>query len=483
MGMTARQDLTPPLLGSAKPRLAPPMPAVSDVAEFREVAASLGISLMPWQETSARYSEARGPDGRHLYKEFCEVVARQNGKTEKLVPLIVKRLRAGRRIMHTAQNRDLPRVVFARVAQIMSQDMSLFPTRNGRPVRPRFANGQEEIQLTNGGRYKIVAPTRGGARGDTNDDVIVDELREMETYEFIGAAKPTMTASDDPQIIYLSNAGDESSIVLNAIRDRADKDPRLAYLEWSADPRRDAGDPVGWAEANPALGHIPTMFDYLSGEYETALLENTLSIYEVEHNCRWVKTMRETLVKLDLWARRETTDETQASRTFMGISLDPSGTRASAALAWQTDEGKPRLRLLFDVHGHPINTDQLGRDLRDTARTNHVALTGFNPLTDTVLAKYFPRTEPITGNKFASASARFVSVVETGDLAWRDCAAVGTDLGWTARKEHDESGSFQAVRADDDRPITAALAAVNAVWLASLPQPRPTVRHPQAVGF
>lgn len=480
--MLAERPVSSPL-GSAKPRLAPPVPAVSDLAGFREVAASLGITLMPWQEVSGRYLEALGPDGRHLYQEVCEVVARQNGKTEKLVPLIVKRLRAGRRIMHTAQNRDLPRVVFARVAEIMSQDMTLFPERNGRPLRPRFANGQEEIQLLNGGRYKIVAPTRGGARGDTNDDVIIDELREMETYEFIGAAKPTLTASPDPQIIYLSNAGDDSSIVLNAIRERAGKDPRLAYLEWSADPGRDTGDPIGWAEANPGLGHIPTMYEYLQGEYQTALLENTLAIYEVEHNCRWVKTMRQTLVDLGKWARCEAPELEPATRTFMGISLDPSGTRASAALAWQKPDGKPGLRLLFDVQGHPINTDALGRDLRTTARKRHVSLIGFDPLTDSVLAKYFPRTEPIAGQKFANASARFVSVVETGDLTWSDCAAVGTDLSWTARKDHDESGSFQAVRANDDRPIPAALASIRAVWLASVPRPEPGLRHPQAVGF
>jgi hypothetical protein len=42
---------------------------------------------------------------------------------------------------------------------------------------------------------------------------------------------------------------------------------------------------------------------------------------------------------------------------------------------------------------------------------------------------------------------------------------------WTARKALDE-GRFEAVRADDKRPITAALAAIRAVWLASGPRPR-----------
>jgi hypothetical protein len=42
-------------------------------------------------------------------------------------------------------------------------------------------------------------------------------------------------------------------------------------------------------------------------------------------------------------------------------------------------------------------------------------------------------------------------------------------------KPHDQSGSFQAVRSDDDRPITAALAAIRAVELAANP-PRGVAR-------
>ena len=102
------------------------------------------------------------------------------------VPLIVKRLREGRRIVHTAQNRELPRGVFGMVADVMQ---TYYKNELKRP--PRFANGQEELLTKIGGSYRIVAPTRGGARGMSCDDVIVDELREMvNTFEFIAAAEP-----------------------------------------------------------------------------------------------------------------------------------------------------------------------------------------------------------------------------------------------------------------------------------------------------
>jgi hypothetical protein len=485
MTAVAVRRRAPALVGSPRPRLAPPIPAQSDVAGFRAVASELGIVPMPWQDTAARYLEALAPQKRHLYREVAVLGGRQNGKTTLLRPLVRKRLKEGRRIMHTAQNRELPREVFAMVADDLGDhDPHLFMRRGGRLVMPRFANGQEEIRLANGGRYRIVAPTRGGARGGTNDDVLVDELREMDDFEFIGAAKPTLTASPDPQIVYLSNAGETDSVVLNSVRDRAGRDPRLAYLEWSAGPERAADDPAGWAEANPAIGHISTMLAYLEDEYRTNSLARTLSLFEVEHLCRWQNTTRQILVADEAWKARRVDELPAPVRPALGVSMDPYGTRASAAIAWPLGDERYALRLLYDVTGHPIDPDRLGADLRATARELRVGRVGFDPLTDVALAKFFRRGEPIAGAKYANASARFVTAIESEKLAWHDAEAVGTDLGWTARKPHDESGSFQAVRADDDRPITAALASIRAVWLAS--QPRPAAlpsSAPTAMGF
>lgn len=452
-------------LGRAKPRLAPPVPARSLWRDAAERAAELGIVFMPWQCEAERYIEAVGLDDLWLYPEVAAVVSRQQGKTELLIPHIIRRLRMGRRIMHTAQNRELPREVFHRVADVI--------TKPGMPKlksRPRFANGQEEIRLTNGGLYRIVAPTRGGARGPSNDDVIVDEIRELADHDFIAAAKPTLTASPNPQILYLSNAGDEDSAVLNALRKRSDEDPSLAYLEWSAAPERAADDRKGWLEANPAIGHMPQVLPYLEREYRSNLLAGTMAIFETEHLCRWVPTMRERLLADGAWSLCQAPlDLSAPPRSYMGISMDPDGRRACAVLAWQIDASTIGLRILLDVSADPIDTSVLGRDLRLLALRSGVVKVGFDPMSDAELAKFFKQTEPIAGQKYANASARFVTLVAAERLRWRDADAIGDDLLWTARKPHDETGTYQAVRAKDDRPIPAVLAAIRAVWLASGP--------------
>jgi hypothetical protein len=45
------------------------------------------------------------------------------------------------------------------------------------------------------------------------------------------------------------------------------------------------------------------------------------------------------------------------------------------------------------------------------------------------------------------------------------------DIRWTARHTDPQDGTFRAVKAREDRPITSVLAAIRAVWLASGPRP------------
>lgn len=459
-----------PLIGQPTPRIAPPVPARSDVPGLIAVAESAGIRLMPWQETAGRYLTASAKDGHLLYREVAIVVARQNGKTALMKPHIIRKLKAGRRVLHIAQTRELPREMFGLIADALSQEPGLFAKRRGKVVWPRYGSGQEEILLENGGSYRIAASNRGGARGRSVDDLIIDELREMVDWDIISAAEPTMTMSADPQTVYLSNMGTEESVVLNAVRARGigGEDPGLAYLEWSARPDREPDDRDGWAEANPALGHFPQVLRELERSYIARKAEGKLAIFEIERLCRAQPSVREALVDPRLWAAcAAQAPLPDPTRAHMAVAMDPSGKRASAALAWRQADGTIGLRMLFDVPGDPIDTDKLGPDMGAMATQHKVASVGFDPMTDAALTRHFRKTVPITGQQFANATSRFVATVEGATLRWHGAAAVTADLTWTTRKAHDDKGAFEAVRGDDSRPITAVLAAIRAVWLAS----------------
>lgn len=458
----------PPLIGRPTPRVAPPTPARSLVDKFIETAESIGIELFPWQKTAARYLTALGRGDAWLYRHVAIVVARQNGKTRLLVPLIVSRLRMGHKIAHTAQDRNTPRDVFSEVADIMVRLYhDELAVRNGRTLMPRFANGQEEIHMRNGGVLSIVAPTPGGVRGFRGDLVIIDELREMKDHGFIGAANPTLQASTMPQMLYLSNAGDDSSVVLNAIKHSVGEDPTLAYLEWSAAETRSVDDQAGWLEANPSIGHLPGMFGNLEADLQTYRSRGELAIFETENLTRWVTTMRELLVNGAAWILCKA-DLGKPIRPSIAVSLDAQ--RAAVAIAWRTDEGVA-LRLLENVTGNPVDTDELGQKVKLLASRLGVKEVGGDSLTDAEVLKYVRKKRLVIGKEYAAASAQFVNLVNAGRLQWADADPITDDLTWTSRKPDGDDGSYHAVRAKDDRPIPASLAAIRAVWLASGPTP------------
>ena len=442
--------------GIAAPRIAPPVPARSLLKEFEAQAKGSDIKLMPWQQIAARYLTAM--DGkRWRYRDVAIIVARQNGKTSLLLPRILLGLSQGERILHTAQNRELPRETFNAVAALIV----------GQPdvLEIRMANGQQMIRMANGARYTLVAP-RPGVRGHAVDTVILDEVREQRSFDLLAGIKPTLTASKNPQVIYLSNAGDSDSVVLNDLRRRADNDPALAYLEWSAGPDRAVDDRAGWAEANPALG-ITIQPDTLEDMYRSL----PRPVFETEHLCRWVISTQPRLVPEHAWLRLQG-DVSKPLRPAMGISMDNSGKRASAVITWQQNDGTIALRVIADVHGDPIDTDRLGKDLRNEAIKLGVTQVAYDPWDTADLARHFDNAKAMNGREYANASENFARVIDSGRLRWNGADQLTDDLEWTARRPH-ESGAWMAVKAKEDRPITASLAAVRAVWLASGPAKGP----------
>ena len=446
----AKRKEAPPL-----PRLAPRRPRKTLLDAYVDVAADTGLSLFDWQYMAAEYMTATDRGRRWKWPEVCVVVARQNGKTELLLPRVAGGLWRGERIVHTAQIRTLPRKLFLRIARYFE---AYYPAEVD---EVRRANGQEEIILRNGGSYAIVAAQRG-ARGESTDTLIIDEVREFEDFDLVAAAAPTLTASPNPQTIYLSNAGHEGSVVLNDLRRRRDTDKRLAYLEWSAHPDRSVADVAGWMEANPS----PLVTVDRLAEYYARL---PLPVFETEHLCRWVSSMQPRLVDETEWlACRKGTEA--PVRPFLGISVDPTGRRASACIAWPQGDGRIALAVLADVTGEPIDLDAFGADLAKASAKLRVQEVAFDPWTDQHLARLMKDARPLQGREYANASERFARLVEAGRLTYADADAVTTDLPYTVRKLHDV-GAWHAAKARDDRPITASLAAVRAVWLAAAPRP------------
>ncbi len=457
--------------GSTRPRLAPPTPARDDHKAFVELGAKLGLTLYPWQGQAARYLTARGPVS-WLWPEVATIVARQNGKTTVLELLVISRLLKGLRVAHAAQNRNLPRESHRDIAHLLK---SHFPDQ---VEAVRFAGGQEEIHMTNGGSYRIVAPTRGGARGLSVDLFVVDELLDFDDWDFISAAKPTVMASPEGQVAYFSNAGDPNSVVLNSLRTRADNDPSLAYLEWSAEPDLAPDDVKGWLQANPAAGHNPVVMGHLEREFRAHQLGESMPIWEREYLCRWASAAGMTpFVQPEEWERVDFELSSAPRRPTLGVKVDASGERASAVVAWPIDGGVA-LQVVADVFGDPVNIAAFGPDLAKLATSLGVFKVVFDPYTDADLARYLRRASPLIGREYASASEKFVHLTLTKQLSVRDPDGIlKRDLGNTVRAQGaiNAQHGYLAVKSSPEVTNTTVEAAIRAAWTASAPTPRVVV--------
>ena len=86
----------------------------------------------------------------------------------------------------------------------------------------------------------------------------MDELSMMKDLDGFASLRYTMMASRNPQVWTFSTAGDQTSVVLNQLRERGMNaavggTDKITYLEWSA-YSEDIHDENNWVASNPALG-------------------------------------------------------------------------------------------------------------------------------------------------------------------------------------------------------------------------------------
>ena len=299
------------------------------------------------------------------------------------------------------------------------------------PLRQRPGGDHD----ANGGGYKIVAPQRG-ARGLACDTLIFDELREYEDYDFIGAAKPTLTASRDPQTIYLSNAGSTSQRRAQRPKRRGeDGGRRRSSPTSSGRPARSAASTtaIGWAEANPALGPLPAGWR----RSRRPVPHQAGTAFETEHLCRWVAVHAAAAGERRRLAGLPAPPSARSpTGRSMAINMDPTGRRASAVMAWHADRRAHRLRRDRRGRGRPDRPRPAGPGPAGADAGRHGAKqVAFASWTDKDLARYIPNAEAARrqGVRQRLGALRAAGRCRAA-LAWDGAEHVSQRPAWTARR-------------------------------------------------
>lgn len=309
--------------------------------EVIEFAKMIGEPLLPWQEWAVIHALELNPDGSYRFRTVVILVARQNGKShlKRIVTLWRMYMDGATRITGVAQDLALARDQW----QMCQETIHACPDLEEEWAGVRNVNG-DEMFWAGGCRYGIKAATGKAGRGGSNDEVNIDELREQRDWKVWAAVSKTTSARPKGQTWAMSNAGDDTSVVLNQLQGvgEAGTDPSLCLLEWSAPEGCELDDTTAWAQANPGLGYTVS-----EAAIRSALGTDPPEIFRTEVLCQRVANL-DAAIDATAWDNcADAAGTLDAHRGAIAACLDiaPDGRHATLAVAAKLADGRPRVEI------------------------------------------------------------------------------------------------------------------------------------------
>lgn len=344
-GIETPRIFTPPLR-----ELTPDTSMGFEVIEFADKV--LGITLLPWQKWLVIHAleVVDDPvDGWRLrFRNVQVLVARQNGKTTLscvIALFFLYQLSVGL-VLGTAQDVSNAEDVWQTCVDMAQDNEELAAAIK----HVWYTNGSKRLQLEGNRDYRVRASNRKAGRGKSADLVLLDELREQQTWEAWAALSKTGMARKNALLWCMSNAGDGTSVVLRHFRLRAhaqlgdpdgivkalgDSEPiadadgsALGLFEWSAHPDADPSDVDAWAQANPSLGYTIEL-----STLKAAQADDPVDVFKTECLCQWVTSAITPPFPVNAWEAGKDEDSRIADDSPLWFGADISKDRDHASIA------------------------------------------------------------------------------------------------------------------------------------------------------
>lgn len=494
---------TPPLR-----KLTPKTSLGFSVIEFAE--SVLEVELLPWQKWLLIHMLELLPDNSLRFRTVIVLVARQNGKStlSQIVALWFMYVYGVALVIGTAQDLDVAEEIWQGAVDLAEESEDLSPLIE-RVVK---VNGKKALELkndaaleqANGQRYKVKAANRRAGRGLSGDVILLDELREHQSWDAWGAITKTTMARAMALILALSNAGDATSIVLRYLRKMThaalgdpdginkddpatgllpgdeDEEPEfeldedddsVAIFEWSAPPGCDIRDRDGWAMANPSMGYTITERTIAS-----AARTDPEWIFRTEVLCQWSEGTLEGLFPGESWERSVDENSRRAPGADIGLCVDVSADRlhTHVGLASTRPDGMRHWEVIASRVGTEWVIDWLTSDERqDDIRTAPVAVQGKGaPVSSLIKAMHeaginvLEMTGTDLGDACGTAYDRVRAAIGEGDadtgVRHRNQAILNIAVGNAATKPIGDAWVINRTRSAVD--VAPLVAVVGADW-------------------
>ena len=347
-GIEQPRIFTPPLV-----ELTPKTTLGFEVIRFAH--RMLGIELHPWQKWLLVHAleivGEFGGDWHFRFRTVIVLVARQNGKTTLgavLSLFFLYCLQVGL-VIGTAQDLEQAEDTWGMCVEMAQADDEL----SQQIKHVWYTNGAKRLQLDGNRDYRVRASTRKAGRGKSADLVLLDELREHQTWDAYGALSKTGIARDNALLWCMSNAGDGTSVVLRHFRLRAHailgdpdgivaaagdsqpladddalEDTALGLFEWSAAPDAPITSRDAWAQANPSLGYTIT-----ERAIKAACTDDPEDVFKTECLCQWVTAAVTPPFPIGAWEAGQDPKSSIAPDSPLWFGVDVSEDRNRSSIA------------------------------------------------------------------------------------------------------------------------------------------------------
>lgn len=340
--------------GSQEPRIRiEPERTASDGPDAEMLMQAYGYTLDPWQESVIDCWLGKDRSGKYTVTSAGLALPRQNGKNvcleaREFYGLVIN----GEKVLHTAHQVRTSKKSFRRLVQMFTDKRH--PEIMDIVRHIRFTNGEESIELDNGGAIEFSARSRQAARGfDGISLVVYDEAQEL-TDDQVEAIMATLSASatGTRQIIY-TGTPPYPGCPGNVFRRRRticleDPGEHDAWHEWSVDAESvddiEVTEPTLWYSTNPALGYRLTE-EFTAEECRTMSKDG----FARERLGWWSPVLAEVqdnAIDGKAWEACRSDEVKPEGKAAYGIKFTPDGAEVALCGAVCPKNGKARIELI-----------------------------------------------------------------------------------------------------------------------------------------
>ena len=339
--------------GSQEPRIkVEPTRTETDGEDAALLMSEYGYTLDAWQKDIVECWLGKENDKYNVTSAGLSL-PRQNGKNvcleaREFYGLVIN----GEKILHTAHQVRTSKKSFRRLAAMFTDKRHPEVTDIVKNIR--YTNGEECIELDNGGSIEFSARSRQAARGfDGISLVVFDEAQEL-TDDQVEAIMATLSASatGTRQIVYTGTPPYPNCPGEVFRRRRAvcltDPSPHDAWHEWSVEAegidKINTEDKTLWYMCNPALG-IRLSEDFTAEEQRSMSADG----FARERLGWWSPTLEHVVdyaIPEQVWDACASDEEKPEGRTAYGVKFSPDGSMVALCGAVIPEKGFSRISLI-----------------------------------------------------------------------------------------------------------------------------------------